>query len=126
MDRTPWADALGKEFEAMMTSLVITFMAPDRPGLVELLSRTVADHGGNWLESKMSRLAGRFGGILLVSVPKANADGLMESLRGLEAHGRLRPGRSREGEPREGESESDARRARDGSEHGRAGREGVG
>lgn len=71
----------------MMTSLVITVIAPDRPGIVELLSRTVADHGGNWLESKMSRLAGRFGGVLLVSVPKANADGLTKALRGLEAQG---------------------------------------
>jgi glycine cleavage system regulatory protein len=72
---------------AMMTSLVVTVIAPDRPGLVELLSRAVADHGGNWLESKMSRLAGKFGGVLLVSLPKANIGGLTEALRNLEAQG---------------------------------------
>jgi glycine cleavage system regulatory protein len=72
---------------AMMTSLVVTVIAPDRPGLVELLSRAVADHGGNWLESKMSRLAGKFGGVLLVSLPKANMEGLTKALRELESQG---------------------------------------
>jgi glycine cleavage system regulatory protein len=72
---------------AMMTSLVVTVIAPDRPGLVELLSRAVVDHGGNWLESKMSRLAGKFGGVLLVSLPKANIGGLTKALRELESQG---------------------------------------
>ena len=72
---------------AMMTSLVVTVIAPDRPGLVELLSRAVVDHGGNWLESKMSRLAGKFGGVLLVSVPKANIERLTRVLRELESQG---------------------------------------
>jgi glycine cleavage system regulatory protein len=72
---------------AMMTPLVVTVIARDRPGLVELLSRAVADHEGNWLESKMARLAGMFGGVLLVSVPKANVEGLTRALRELETQG---------------------------------------
>ncbi|MEZ4248051.1 MAG: ACT domain-containing protein [Polyangiales bacterium] len=50
----------------MTRSLVLTVIGPDRPGIVDLLSRTVNDAGGNWLESQMSRLAGQFAGILRV------------------------------------------------------------
>ncbi|MDO6565178.1 ACT domain-containing protein [Amphritea sp. 1_MG-2023] len=70
-----------------MTSLVLTVIAPDKPGLVELLSQTIATNGGNWLESSMSRLAGKFAGILIVSVPEALADSLIEALQQLEAQG---------------------------------------
>ncbi|MGQ0656895.1 MAG: glycine cleavage system protein R [Chromatiales bacterium] len=71
----------------MATSLVLTAIGVDRPGLVEALSRTVAAHGGNWLESRMSRLASRFAGILLVSVPGANAEALKGALLALESEG---------------------------------------
>ena len=42
----------------MEESLVMTVMGEDRPGLVEALARTVSERGGNWLESRMSHLAG--------------------------------------------------------------------
>src|SRR4051812_3506563 len=44
----------------MQIPLVMTIIGPDRPGLVELLASLVAEHGGNWLESRMSHLAGQF------------------------------------------------------------------
>ena len=71
----------------MTTSLVLTFIGEDKPGLVELLSHTVAEHDGNWLESKMSRMAGRFAGILRASVPDERADGLAAALERLESRG---------------------------------------
>jgi glycine cleavage system regulatory protein len=71
----------------LSVSLVLTLIGEDRPGLVGLLSQAVADHDGNWLESRMSRLAGRFAGILRASVPEANADALVAALRALESHG---------------------------------------
>jgi len=58
----------------------MTLLGPDRPGLVELISTTIADNGGNWLESRMSRMAGRFAGILRASVPEASADALIAAL----------------------------------------------
>jgi len=70
-----------------MTSLVLTVIAPDKPGLVEQLSQTIASNKGNWLESSMSRLAGKFAGILTVSVPDAQADTLLEALQKLESQG---------------------------------------
>ena len=50
----------------MQTPLVMTIIGPDRTGLVESVARVVADHGGNWLESRMSRLGGEFAGILFL------------------------------------------------------------
>jgi glycine cleavage system regulatory protein len=70
-----------------MTPLVLTVIGQDRPGLVESLSHTISTHGGNWLESRMSSLAGKFAGILLASVPEAHADALLNALRGLESKG---------------------------------------
>jgi glycine cleavage system regulatory protein len=68
-------------------SLVLTLIGEDKPGLVELLSQTVAAHDGNWLESRMSRMAGRFAGILRASVPIAKADALTDALAALETRG---------------------------------------
>jgi glycine cleavage system regulatory protein len=70
-----------------MESLVVTIIGKDRPGLVESVSAVVEKHGGSWVESRMSRLAGEFAGILRVSVPTAQADELERALDGLEAGG---------------------------------------
>ena len=70
-----------------MESLVVTVIGKDRPGLVELVSAVVEEHGGDWVESRMSRLAGEFAGILRVSVPAARADALSEGLEGLRSDG---------------------------------------
>lgn len=70
-----------------MTALTLTLIGRDRPGLVRSLSERVAAAGGNWLESRMARLAGQFAGILLVDVPEAEVERLMADLRALEAEG---------------------------------------
>ena len=71
----------------MPSCLVLTIIGPDRPGLVESLSQVVADHDGNWLESRMSHLAGMFAGILRVAVPEARVDALRGALGELQARG---------------------------------------
>ncbi len=70
-----------------MESLVVTVIGKDRPGLVESVSAAVEAHGGSWVESRMSRLAGEFAGILRVSVPAAEAGALSEALEALRAYG---------------------------------------
>lgn len=70
-----------------MAALTVTVIGRDQPGLVRALSERVADAGGNWLESRMARLAGQFAGILLVEAPADRVEGLAASLRGLEAEG---------------------------------------
>lgn len=66
------------------TCLIVTLIGDDRPGLVDTLASTVAGHGGNWLESSMSQLAGKFAGILCVSVDGDRAEALVGDLQGLE------------------------------------------
>jgi glycine cleavage system regulatory protein len=71
----------------MRSQLVLTLIGRDRPGLVEALSAQVAKHGGNWEESRMAHLAGKFAGILRVSVPANAASALAQALAGLEREG---------------------------------------
>lgn len=69
----------------MTQTLVFTFVGADQPGLVERLSATVTAHAGNWLESRMSALAGQFAGIVQVEVPDAQAHALRAALLALSA-----------------------------------------
>jgi glycine cleavage system regulatory protein len=69
----------------MSTYLVLTVIGDDKPGLVEMLADTIARHSGNWLESNMSHLAGKFAGILRVSVADAHADALIQDLQKLSS-----------------------------------------
>ena len=71
----------------MRTSLVLTVIGDDRPGIVEQLSERVLATGANWEESRMARLAGKFAGVLRVSVAADQADVLAATLRELSAGG---------------------------------------
>ena len=73
----------------MTTNLVLTVIADDKPGLVELLSQTIASNSGNWLESSMSQLAGKFAGILRISVADDRVEKLIEELIGLPSEIKL-------------------------------------
>lgn len=65
----------------------MTIIGADRPGLVQLVATRVADHGGNWLESRMCHLGGQFAGILRVEAPTEKAEELVRALRELESAG---------------------------------------
>lgn len=65
--------------------LVLTVIGDDRPGLVGELSAAIAAHQGNWLESSMSHLSGKFAGIVKVAVPGAQAEALKAALGRLAA-----------------------------------------
>ena len=67
----------------MLTPLVMTLIGPDRTGLVEMVARTVSEHGGNWLESRMCRLGGEFAGILRIEVPDMNKAALLSALQAI-------------------------------------------
>jgi glycine cleavage system regulatory protein len=71
----------------MSTSIVLTVVSEDRPGIVEALSEMLAEHGGNWTESSMLSMAGQFAGILLASVPDQQADAFVEGLAKLKSEG---------------------------------------
>lgn len=67
--------------------LALTIITNDRPGVVELLARTIKQNHGNWLESSMSHLAGKFAGILLISVADSDRDALIDALESLANSG---------------------------------------
>ncbi|MGI9294844.1 MAG: glycine cleavage system protein R [Pseudomonadales bacterium] len=67
----------------MSKHLVLSFIAADQPGLVEKVARIVAAENGNWLESRLAHLAGRFAGIVKISVAAANGDALKSKLQSL-------------------------------------------
>ncbi len=69
------------------TSLVLTILGRDQPGLVDSLAAIVAEHGGNWVESRMAHLAGQFAGILRVEIAPAQADALSTAVKNLTAQG---------------------------------------
>jgi glycine cleavage system regulatory protein len=85
-----------------VATLILTVIGDDRPGLVSALSAPISDHGASWERSQLSRLAGKFAGIVLVSVADAQADALVHDLMALEAEG-LRVVLERTGEPTEPE-----------------------
>jgi len=71
----------------MNTSIVLTIMADDHPGIIQTISKTLHKHGGSWTQSSMSTLAGQFAGILLASVPTENAVACQQELNSLESMG---------------------------------------
>lgn len=71
----------------MRTSLIVTVIGPDRPGLVRLVSDCGTAHGASWEESRMASLAGQFAGMVRFTVAKAEADALGTALAALEAQG---------------------------------------
>jgi glycine cleavage system regulatory protein len=71
----------------MLATLVMTVIGADRPGLVQLVASRVADHGGNWLESRMCHLGGEFAGILRVEVLVERVDELVGALHRLDESG---------------------------------------
>jgi glycine cleavage system regulatory protein len=71
----------------MQRMLVMTVIGPDRTGLVDSIAGLVTEQGGNWLESRMSRLGGHFAGILRVEVPSEQEPSLVAALQKLESRG---------------------------------------
>ena len=69
---------LTEDAPATTTSLVVTVMGPDRPGIVSLLSDRAQRFGANWAASRLSRLAGEFAGMVHFEVPRENADALAD------------------------------------------------
>jgi glycine cleavage system regulatory protein len=72
-----------------MATIVLTVIGDDRAGLVDALAEPIAAHGGSWDRSHMARLAGKFAGIVVVSVPDERTDDLAADLAALTTRGLL-------------------------------------
>ena len=71
----------------MKTSIVLTIIADDQPGIVNTVSQVLYKYGGTWTESSMASLAGQFAGILLASVSADKAQDCVEELQALKSRG---------------------------------------
>jgi glycine cleavage system regulatory protein len=87
-----------------MATFILTVLGTDRPGLVSALSAPISEYGASWERSQMSRLAGKFAGIVLVTVPDSRLDALVAELQALDEHG-LQVTLERTDEPLEPESQ---------------------
>lgn len=68
----------------MHRDLVLVFTSPDRPGIVERITSTVVEFGGNWVESRLTRLCGDFAGLAHVTVAVEQESALTLALEGLQ------------------------------------------
>src|SRR6476619_2924702 len=87
-----------------MATIILTVIGDDRPGLVSDLSAPINAHGASWEHSQMSRLAGKFAGIVLVAVADERLDALVADLTALRTQG-LQVTLERTDEPIERESQ---------------------
>lgn len=70
-----------------MSKVILTAIGSDRPGLTEALAGAVLDAGGNWLESHLARLGGKFVGSVLVELPDEAIEPLRATLARVDAAG---------------------------------------
>jgi len=66
-----------------MNNLVVSFICPDRPGIVENLSNLVKKHHGNWQTSSLHHLSGFFTGVIEISINAERANPLLDALLSL-------------------------------------------
>lgn len=71
----------------MLKQYVLTLIGDDKPGLIDSLASVVKNHEGNWLESRMANLAGKFSGIVLVSIGTEKADAFEAAVTDLKNAG---------------------------------------
>ena len=73
----------------MQSTLVLTFLGPDRPGLVEQVAECIRSHDGNWTESRLARLTGHFAGIVEFSLPADKEEAFRAAIPELETRAGL-------------------------------------
>ncbi len=66
-----------------MATLVLTVIGDDRAGLVNSLAEIVAAHGGNWERSQLAEQAGKFAGLVTVTVADPAVAALTAALQPL-------------------------------------------
>ena len=71
----------------MNQTIILTVVGSDRPGLTRAIADAVFEVGGNWLESHLSRLGGKYVGSVLVDVPAERLADLENATRGIDAIG---------------------------------------
>jgi glycine cleavage system regulatory protein len=63
-----------------MRYFILTFIGDDQPGFVESIAEVISNWQGNWLESRMSQLEGKFAGLARIGVGSENVEQLKLAL----------------------------------------------
>lgn len=71
----------------MNTRVILSAVGSDRPGLTQALADAVFAAGGNWLESHLSRLGGKYVGSVLVELDDARLPELESATAGIDGSG---------------------------------------
>ena len=71
----------------MASRVILTVIGSDRPGLTAALAEAVLESGGNWLESHLARLAGRYVGSVLVEIAPEQLAALHKAVAAVDAEG---------------------------------------
>lgn len=66
--------------EKIVSHLILTFIGDDRPGYVSEIAEVVKHNDGNWLESRMVKLEGKFAGLVRIEAPADKISGLKQAL----------------------------------------------
>lgn len=71
----------------MRTQVILSVVGSDRPGLTQAVAEAVLSAGGNWLESHLSRLAGKYVGSVLVELDGSSLPTLYDAVAAVDAAG---------------------------------------
>ena len=71
----------------MTTRIILTVLGSDRPGLTQALADAVLAAQGNWLESQLARLGGKYVGAVLVELDAAQLPVLEAEIRKIDESG---------------------------------------
>ncbi|TCS42090.1 glycine cleavage system protein R [Reinekea marinisedimentorum] len=63
--------------------VILTVLANDKPGIAESLAQKIEQYQGNWLESRMATMAGKFAGIIRIEIDEHKAPELQKGLQTL-------------------------------------------
>lgn len=69
----------------MLSHILVSVISDDKPGIVEAIAETISSEGGNWLESRLSQLSGKFAGVIRVSIAAQQQSKLEDKLALLSA-----------------------------------------
>lgn len=65
--------------------IVLTVSARDQRGLVGMIAGIIRSHGGSWVDSAITRLAGALAGVIEIEVADNQRDGLLQALASLDS-----------------------------------------
>ncbi|OYY78031.1 MAG: amino acid-binding protein [Sphingomonas sp. 28-62-20] len=68
----------------MTVSVILTLVGSDRPGLTNKLAEAVHAAGGNWLESQLARLGGKYVGSVLVEIAEGDSARLEAAVNAID------------------------------------------